>query len=109
MRELSQAQAWDLVKIWVDREQDLLERDDAAESLAASSDPASEMALVDIARDLTEDEILLDTCGTSLGERWAREGRLDTHVLASLSPVAKRIAEATIQTLAPELLRARDS
>jgi hypothetical protein len=99
------SQAEQTVKTLLDKKLELRVRDDCAEELARYSDPVSEEALVRIGADASEDEILLDTCGTSLGERWVRDRRVDLVAMGRLSPVARRIAEAIVSKYAPQLMK----
>jgi hypothetical protein len=95
----------DLIAKLLDKGVELRVRDDCAEELAKYSSLASESALESVGADNAEDDILLDTCGTSLGERWVREGRLNVSGILRLSPVARRIAEAILENHAPALFQ----
>lgn len=65
------------------------ERDDAAMYLAEFDDLDSYNALISVARDLSEDEVLQSTCGESIGIRWKRDNFFDRDIFDILSPSAR--------------------
>jgi hypothetical protein len=94
-----------LVSVLLDRSARPDERDDAAMDLAQYDDPEALDALVAIAGTAGEDPGLLDTCGESIGEIWARRGFVDAEVLARVKEEARVMVLATLRALAPDLLR----
>jgi hypothetical protein len=93
-----------MISYLLERNSDLAGRDDCAMDLAKYDEKDAEEALLQVASDPSQEEVLLDTCGESLGEIWARQGRVDSALLALLQPPARRVALALIQAKRPELM-----
>ena len=74
------------------------DRDDAAMDLGKYDDPAAEAALRQVGSDARTPEVIADSCGDSLGEIWARQGRSDLSLLDGLTPPARVIAAAHIES-----------
>ena len=83
----------------LDNNLDLGTRIDLAMEFSSYDDPIIEDALMKIACDCSSEESLLDSCGESLGEIWARQGELPAKKLIKLKPIAKSIAKATFNVL----------
>lgn len=66
-----------LVAVLLDRSARIDERDDAAMYLARSNDDAAVAALLGIASDPDEDELLRASSGESLAQIFVRSGRSD--------------------------------
>lgn len=83
-----------LIDILLDSTAPYGDRHDAAMDLVAFDRPDVIAALLTVACAPTEDEALLDACGESLGEIWARSGSVPHEQLARLMPVALSLALA---------------
>jgi hypothetical protein len=75
---------------------DLGLRDDAAMDLHLSDDPAVLAALIAFATDTTQDEILLSSCGTSIGFILGRTGQSPS-LIATLAPIAQQECRGILQ------------
>jgi hypothetical protein len=93
-----------LIGVLLNREARLDERHDAAMDLAQHDEPAALDALIVVASDAAADPELLDSCGESIAEIWARRGCADAKVLARLRDEARVILLATLEALAPGLV-----
>lgn len=78
-----------LVEILLDKSARPDERDDAAIDLGGFDDNQSYQALVKIASDPSELEILHWSCAESIGQIWKRRGNYDDEVFAKLTPAAR--------------------
>jgi hypothetical protein len=95
-----------LISVLLNTDARLDERDDAAMDLAEFDGAEVLGALVAVASTAGEDPLLLDTCGASIGEIWARQGVVDAAVVARVRAEARAILLANLQALAPGLLPA---
>ena len=98
------AQPAGLISVLRDRTARLDERDDAALDLAQYDEPEALHALIRVASDQSDDELLLDSCGQSIAEIWARLGIVENAVLLALTPTARRILLGTLEARAPHLI-----
>lgn len=80
------------------------ERDDAAMDLGRVNHDRSLSALLQIASDPNEDEMVLDSCGESIAQILVMRGRYDQKIIEKLAPIAKNAAYAFIKETKPELL-----
>jgi hypothetical protein len=96
-----------LIGVLLSRDARLDDRDDAAMDLAGFDEPEALNALIAIASAAEEDPLLLDSCGESIAEIWARRGAVDPEVIARVRAEARVVLLATIQALAPRLVPAR--
>jgi hypothetical protein len=94
-----------LIAYLLDRNADLAGRDDCAMELAKYDENDAEQALLQIGADSSQDEVILDTCGESLGQIWVRQGRVDIVAVTSLNQTAREVALAVIQAKRPELMQ----
>ena len=78
-----------LIDILYDKEANVSEKDDAAMDLAAFDFPEVTEALVKKGSDLSEDPAILNSCGESLGEIWARNKSFDKKAYDALASPAK--------------------
>ena len=85
-----------LSKILLDRTAPLSDRDDAAIDLACFDDQEAFQALLQIATDPSENEMLLASCGESIAEIWVRSGQFDPEVFEKLTGVARSEAQAVL-------------
>ena len=72
--------------------------------LGRYDEPEALDALVVVASDSDEDPQLLDSCGESIAEIWARRGGIDGEVLARVRDEARVVLLATLEALAPRLV-----
>jgi tetratricopeptide (TPR) repeat protein len=105
---VSCAQPQGLVGVLLDRSARLDERDDAAMDLGTRDEPEALAALVEVASDSESDPTLLDTCGESIGEIWARNGSVDAAVLARLRGEARTAAQFILDARELAALREAD-
>ena len=74
---------------------DLGTRIDLAMALSVCDQAIVLDSLVEIAKDASQDNALLDACGESFGEIWARKGSLPNLDALGIVPVSASIAKAT--------------
>ncbi len=89
-----------LVKILLDKSVDLAERDDAAMDLGTYNDDVALDALIKVATDHTEHEMILSSCGESIADIWLERGEYSREVLNSLTIEARHEVY-----IAPDTLR----
>lgn len=85
----------DLIRVLQDKSIDLGVRDDAAMDLGAYDEPRVIEALIQTAADLEENDMILDSCGTSIMEIWARKGGYNPAVFGRFAPAAKSACNVT--------------
>lgn len=78
-----------LIRVLQDKSIDLGVRDDAVMDLGRYDERQVLEALLQVAVDLEENEMILDSCGGSIMEIWARKGCYDPLVFAKFAPAAK--------------------
>jgi hypothetical protein len=93
-----------LVAILLDHTARIDERDDAAAYLAHSDDEASLTALLRVASDPTDDELVVASCGESLAQIFVRSGQLNPAWLHELAPVALNEVIPWVRRERPDLL-----
>lgn len=91
------AQPYGLIAILLDASARLDERDDAAIDLAKYDDGAVVAALLRIAGDPAEDEMLQASAGESLGSIWKRKGEADPIEFDRLTAAARVEALAALR------------
>ena len=91
-----------LLKILFDDQASISERDDAAMILGGFSDARSVNALISKSKDLNENEIVLNSCGESLGEIWAKQNLFNENEYRTLSGTARYGAYSVIKFQKPE-------
>ena len=106
MKEVPQPQG--LVGVLLDRRARHDERGDAAMDLGAYDEPEALAALVEVASDPESDPDLLDSCGESIGEIWARTGTVDPAQLDRLRGEARTAAQGVLDARALEAIRESD-
>ncbi len=92
-------QASALIKILLDRQARLDERDDAASDLENFDEPEAAEALAAIACSTEEDEVLVATAGESLAGIWVRAGAVPPVTFEALAPAARAEAAAKLEAL----------
>jgi HEAT repeat protein len=78
------------------------QRDDAAMDLGKFDDERALVALLRIASNPNEDETILDSCGTSIGEILTKKEKHNLSLLNNLAPCAKNSAYSFIKEVQPE-------
>ena len=79
-----------LTRILLDKSIGIGVRDDAAMDLGAYNDDAALDALIQIAQDQTEHDIILYSCGSSIANIWGARGQYSGKVLDSLAAEARQ-------------------
>ncbi len=80
-----------MVACLLDKSGDLGSRDDAAMDLFQFDLPEVEAALIEVAIDQSEEEMVIDSAGESLWQIWQRQGRTPPpEVLAKMHPSARK-------------------
>jgi len=81
----------EMIGCLLDKSQDLGSRDDIAMDLYASDLPEAEAALLAVASDPAEEEMIIDSAGESLAQIYKRQNReLSAEALARLQPSARK-------------------
>jgi HEAT repeat protein len=83
-----------LIEILLDRQARIDERDDAAIDLGSFDDESALQALVIVASDASESEIVLASCGESIGSIWQRRATWSQELLEKMTPTARREIKA---------------
>lgn len=92
-------QASALIKVLLDRQARLDERDDAASDLESFDEPEVADALATVACSTEEDEVLVATAAESLAGIWGRAGTFPRAVFDALTPTARDEAAAKLAAL----------
>lgn len=85
-----------LIEVLLDKESRVDERDDAAMDLSSFDDESVLEALMLVGEDHNESDIVLASCGESIGMILMRQAVADQSLLERLAPVAKREAIAVL-------------
>jgi hypothetical protein len=93
-----------LIAILLDRTARTGERDDAAIYLGRSNDHTALVALLRVASDPSDDELVVASCGESLAQIFVRTGRPDPALLGKLTPVALSEVIPWVRRVRPDLL-----
>jgi hypothetical protein len=94
-----------LIAILFDNEAREDERHDAAMDIGDFDDHRALNALMKIAANPAENEIILDACGESLAQIWVKRNFFDIKAYNQLQPQAQHVAKAYIKTNRPEWLK----
>lgn len=79
----------DLVTILADRQESVEVRDDAAIDLAAHDEPEAMKALLSVAANPDEDDMVAGSAGESIAQIWERTGQFDVEAFSRLVPIAQ--------------------
>jgi hypothetical protein len=80
-----------MVAYLLDKSGDLGSRDDVAKDPYRFDLPEVEAALIEVATDRSEEEMIIDTAGESLWQIWQRQGKTPPpDVLARMHPSARK-------------------
>ncbi|MCH9611267.1 MAG: hypothetical protein S4CHLAM81_12050 [Chlamydiales bacterium] len=91
-----------LIELLLDTTTSIAERDDAAIDLSDYSTPKVVEALLKVAQDPNEDDLVASSAGESLGQIWSQGSELNMALLYSLSNHAKHETLAVLRTNRPE-------
>jgi hypothetical protein len=91
-----------LVKLLLDRQATVSERDDAAMDLADFGGEDVTAALAEVASDPDEDSTVAASCGESLAEIWIRSGSMDRRILDRMTRPARSEAVSLIEARRPD-------
>ncbi len=94
-----------LIEVLLDRTAREDERDDAAMDLGDYKDLRALDALVKIASDPKEDEMVVDSCAESIGEICVALKYFDEESFKKMVPFAQRIVFGIIMARNPELIK----
>jgi HEAT repeat protein len=94
-----------LIVLLKDRGAPIESRDDAAIDLGTFDDPRALAALLEVGADPREDEMIVGSCGESIGEMVVRTGVFDPRWTARLAPAASHELRSRLQGERPELLK----
>lgn len=86
-----------LISVLLDSNADEASRDDAAIDLGTFDDKQAEFALASAASTESTPEIICASCGESLAEIWNRNGKVNTALFQSLTPIVKNEAMAYLE------------
>jgi hypothetical protein len=98
------ARAHQLIALLRDASARVDERDDAAIDLGEFDGVDVQEALHQVGSDPTEDPMVVSSCGESLATIWLRIDQFHPAALLSLTPEARREAEALIRAQRPDWL-----
>jgi hypothetical protein len=93
-----------LIKLLFDNSASITERDEAATILGEFSDARAIRALLSKAKDLNENELVLNSCGESLGAIWAKQNFFDEEAYHALLGTARYGVYVVIKHRKPEWL-----
>lgn len=102
MNQASQQPLSTLLRWLLNKEVDLGLRDDAAMDLGEFDESEALAALLKIGQDRSEDPILFDVVGESLGEIWTRNGNFQPEEYAKLVEIAQDEAFFVIKRVRPD-------
>ena len=78
-----------LIKILLDKNDTISERDDAAMDLSEYDNELALDALIKVASDNDEDEMILNSCGESIASIWIKRNVFDEKIYYLLSMTAR--------------------
>ena len=94
-----------LIDVLIDNTARPDERDDAAMDLGRFNDDRALNALLRVGSNPNEDEMILDSCGDSIGEILVKKGKYDPTFINNLAPVARSALYSFIKEARPEWLK----
>lgn len=92
-----------LLRVLDDKNASISDRDDAAINLGGCDNDRAVEALMKVATDVSENEVVLASAGESLAQIWLRCRSIDIEVVRMLHPIARREAVALLEEEFPEL------
>jgi HEAT repeat protein len=78
-----------LLEVLLDKSASLADRDDAAMNLGEYDEDRALTALLEVASDPSEDEIVLSSAGESIAQIWLRQRSVDLGQLGGLQSIAR--------------------
>jgi len=94
-----------LIELLFDATATIAERDDAAMDLSEFPETAVVNALIAKAKDMNEDETILNSCGESLGSIWVQQNIFDLETFRALSGTARYGVYLVIESKKPEWVK----
>lgn len=94
-----------LIKILFDNKASITERDEAATSLGDFSNIQAINALLSKGKDLSENDLVLNSCGESLGIIWTTQDFFDEKAYHALSGTARYGVYVVIKSRNPEWIK----
>ncbi len=79
----------ELIAVLTDKTIDIAMRDDAAMDLGLYDEPRALEALIEIAKNHEQHEMILDSCGESIADIWLRNGGYDATEFDKFALAAK--------------------
>jgi len=93
-----------VIKILKDTREEVGIRDDIAMDFERVDDQRALAALIEVGENADDDEMVLNSCGESIGHIWVRKGAVDLDVYRKLSKLAQLGVRITIGYAKPEWL-----
>lgn len=93
-----------LIDILNDETASISERDDAAMDLADFEDEKTYRSLVSFSMLPNQNETILDSVGSSLGEIWTKKGKVDGEIIKKMNKIARSSAIGYVIAVSPELI-----
>lgn len=90
------ATAESLAAALLDKDESLGTRDDAAMDLSEYDDAVALQALIQIAQDPNEDEMLHSSAGESIGQIWHRKGEFNDALFDSFTRISRKEVAAAM-------------
>ena len=85
-----------LIGVLLNKSAETGDRHDAAMDLALYDDPHVEEALLQVALDDTEDELIADAVGESLSQVWKRAGKTDLTIVENMHTAARKFFSSAV-------------
>jgi len=94
-----------LIRVLLDKDAPIGDRDDAAMDLGQYNDQRALNALLKIATNPNEDSFIFDVCGESIASLWVKRDSFDLDSYQKLMPPAKRECYGYIEVNKPEWIK----
>lgn len=94
-----------LITILLDHEASLTERDDAAIYLEKYENDSVINALLLVAKNGNEDEMILNSCGESIGSLWVKKDFFDENIYKELPKISQHGIYYVIKSRKPQWLK----
>ncbi len=95
----------DLIQILCNSKASIAERDDAAMDLAEYRDDRAINALLQTSKNKDEDELILNSCGESLGSIWVQMNIFDYKIFRNLPGTVKHGVYFVVKARKPEWVK----
>jgi len=94
-----------LIRVLLDKNARIDERDDAAMDLGKYDDDRALNALISIVLNPNEDSFIMDVCGESIGEIWVKRNFFDFDLYKKMHKSAQNELINHIKSRNPEIIR----